>query len=53
MVSYLRSYHINLAPGPSEHIVLFAVLTVCPFFFGAAGFLFDYIGLLNIKVEGV
>lgn len=52
-MSYLRCYRINLARGPSEHIVLFAVLTVCPFFSRAPGFLFDDIGLLNIKVEGV
>lgn len=42
MVSYLRSSRINLAPGPSEHIVLFAAFSVCPrvvpAFSGAASF---------------
>lgn len=58
-MSYLRSYHINLALGPSEHIVPFAAFTICPqvvhvslfFFFWSCKF--DYIRLLNIKVEGV
>lgn len=60
-MSYLRSYHINLALGPSEHIVPFAVFTICPqvvhvfffFFFLSYEFLFEDIRLLNIKVEGV
>lgn len=45
---------INLALGPSEHIVPFAVFTICPqvvhvfsFFFGAASF---YLIILDYKI---
>lgn len=55
-MSYLRSSHINLALGPSEHIVPFVVSTICPrvvrAFFGAA-MVFYLIILLNIKGAAV
>lgn len=55
-MSYLRSSRINLAAGPSEHIVLSAALAVCPessCLLQGCEVSFDYISLLNIKVEGV